>query len=74
MNMVHFLATETSTLVSPGLDLEKSFLELLSGLGVSPQLAHVLWLPLPMLLVVAAAFLGVLVTVWLERKIYSNNI
>ncbi|TGH19950.1 MAG: NADH-quinone oxidoreductase subunit NuoH, partial [Aphanocapsa feldmannii 277cI] len=30
---------------------------------------HALWLPLPMLLVLTAAVVGVLVTVWLERKI-----
>ncbi|HGY5537696.1 MAG TPA: NADH-quinone oxidoreductase subunit NuoH, partial [Prochlorococcus sp.] len=41
----------------------------LQGLGISPQVAHLLWLPLPMLLVLVAAVVGVLVTVWLERKI-----
>ncbi len=56
-------------MVRPGLDLESSFRELLQGLGFSPEVAHVLWLPLPMLLVLIAAVVGVLVTVWLERKI-----
>ena len=58
----------TFALVSPGLDLEVSFTEAMQGLGLSPQLAHILWLPLPMALVLVAALIGVLVTVWLERK------
>ena len=55
--------------VTPGLDLQASFSSLLEGLGVSPGLARVIWLPLPMLLVLVAAVVGVLVNVWLERKI-----
>ena len=55
--------------VSPGLDLESSFSSLLEGLGLTPAAAHLVWLPLPMLLVLVAAVVGVLVTVWLERKI-----
>ncbi len=56
-------------LAAPGLDLELSFSQAMQGLGLSAQLAHILWLPLPMLLVLVAAVIGVLVTVWLERKI-----
>ncbi len=56
-------------LVHTGLDLEFSFNNLLQGIGISSEIAHILWLPLPMLLVLAAAVIGVLVTVWLERKI-----
>ena len=52
-----------------GLDLEYSFNEFLKSFGLSSELAHVIWLPLPMLLVLVAAVVGVLVTVWLERKI-----
>ena len=55
--------------VSPGLDLESSFSSLLEGLGLTPAAAHLVWLPLPMLLVLVSAVVGVLVTVWLERKI-----
>jgi len=55
--------------VSPGLDLESSFSSLLEGLGLTPAVAHLVWLPLPMLLVLVSAVVGVLVTVWLERKI-----
>ena len=55
--------------VTPGLDLQASFLDLLDGFGVSEGLAHLLWLPLPMVTVLVAAVVGVLVNVWLERKI-----
>ena len=52
-----------------GLDLEASFEQALQALGLSPGAAHLLWLPLPMVLVLVAAVVGVLVNVWLERKI-----
>ncbi|HRD41148.1 MAG TPA: NADH-quinone oxidoreductase subunit NuoH [Prochlorococcaceae cyanobacterium AMR_MDS_5431] len=55
--------------MSPGLDLEVAFTGALKGLGFSPGIAHLLWLPLPMLSVLVTAVVGVLVTVWLERKI-----
>jgi NAD(P)H-quinone oxidoreductase subunit 1 len=67
--MVTTLATTAPALVSPGLDLEQSFSKALEGLGLSAQAARMLWLPFPMLLVLVAAVVGVLVTVWLERKI-----
>jgi len=57
------------TNTAPGLDLESSFEQALQGFGLSPGAAHLLWLPLPMLLVLVAAVIGVLVNVWLERKI-----
>jgi NAD(P)H-quinone oxidoreductase subunit 1 len=50
-------------------DLEASFEQALQALGLSPGAAHLLWLPLPMVLVLVAAVVGVLVNVWLERKI-----
>ena len=52
-----------------GLDLEGSFELAIRSLGLSPGAAHLLWLPLPMVLVLVAAVVGVLVNVWLERKI-----
>ncbi|MFN6339918.1 MAG: NADH-quinone oxidoreductase subunit NuoH [Cyanobacteriota bacterium] len=55
--------------MAAGIDLQSSFSSLLEGLGLSPGLARVVWLPLPMLLVLTAAVVGVLVNVWLERKI-----
>ncbi len=60
---------QTFAVVTPGLDLQSSFLDLLEGFGVSQGLAHLLWLPLPMLTVLVSAVVGVLVNVWLERKI-----
>jgi NAD(P)H-quinone oxidoreductase subunit 1 len=59
----------TNTVVSPGLDLQSGFTDLLQGFGVGPGAARLLWLPLPMLMVLASAVVGVLVSVWLERKI-----
>ena len=67
--MVTPLASTTTAVVSPGLDLERSFSQAVEGFGLSPDVAHLIWLPLPMLLVLVAAVVGVLVTVWLERKI-----
>ncbi|GDX72570.1 NAD(P)H-quinone oxidoreductase subunit 1 [Cyanobium sp.] len=67
--MVTATPAVVSTGLSPGLDLEASFTTVLEGLGMSPGAAHLLWLPLPMLLVLVAAVVGVLVNVWLERKI-----
>ena len=46
-----------------------SFTQGVQNLGLSHELAHLLWIPLPMLLVLVSAVIGVLVTVWLERKI-----
>ena len=51
------------------LDLESGFRTLLESAGLNPGASRLLWLPLPMLLVLVSAVVGVLVTVWLERKI-----
>ena len=56
-------------IVSSGIDIELSFTEAMKGFGISPEIAHLLWIPFPMGLVLVAALIGVLVTVWLERKI-----
>ncbi len=69
MKMVTSTGTASQALLSPGIDLELSFNQALQSLGISPEVTHLLWLPLPMLLVLVAAVVGVLVTVWLERKI-----
>ncbi|KEF42508.1 MAG: NADPH-quinone oxidoreductase [Cyanobium sp. CACIAM 14] len=52
-----------------GLDLQSSFIDLARNAGLTAGAAHLLWLPLPMLLVLVGAVVGVLVSVWLERKI-----
>ena len=52
-----------------GIDLKESFLESLKQLGLQPGFAQALWIPLPSILMIIAATVGVLVVVWLERKI-----
>jgi len=64
--------TTSQVLISSGIDLELSFNQAMQSLGLSPEISHLLWLPLPMLLVLFAAVVGVLVTVWLERKISAS--
>ena len=63
--MVIITGTTSQALTSQGIDLELGFSQVIQGLGISPDIAHLLWLPLPMLLVLGAALIGVLVTVWL---------
>ncbi len=55
--------------MNPGIDLQASFVEALTQLGLPLQVAKLIWLPLPMALMLVAATVGVLATVWLERKI-----
>ncbi|MEM6835681.1 MAG: NADH-quinone oxidoreductase subunit NuoH [Cyanobacteria bacterium P01_C01_bin.120] len=52
-----------------GIDLQRSFVELLTQLGLPTGVARALWLPLPMTLILIAATVSIFVTVWLERKI-----
>jgi NAD(P)H-quinone oxidoreductase subunit 1 len=56
-------------MTTAGIDLQHSFETALQNLGLSPGAAHALWVPLPMVLMVIAATLGVMVMTWLERKI-----
>ncbi|MGL6140496.1 MAG: NADH-quinone oxidoreductase subunit H, partial [Planktothrix sp.] len=55
--------------MNPGIDLQASFVEGLTGLGLTLEMAKLFWLPLPMGLMIVSATVGVLGTVWLERKI-----
>ena len=55
--------------MNSGIDLQGSFIEALKELGLPSGVAKALWLPLPMLLMIIGATVGVLVVVWLERKI-----
>lgn len=55
--------------MNPGIDLQGSFIKVLTDLGVPATVAKVIWMPLPMILMLLAATVGVLVSVWLERKI-----
>jgi len=52
-----------------GIDLQKSFVDLLTQFGLPAGAAKALWLPLPMTLILIAATVSIFVTVWLERKI-----
>jgi NAD(P)H-quinone oxidoreductase subunit 1 len=54
------------------IDLQKSFIQTILNFGISEPIASFLWIPLPILAIVVAAFLGVLVVVWLERKISAG--
>jgi len=55
--------------MNSGIDLQGSFITSLKELGLSQELAKTLWIPLPIILMVIGATVGVLVSVWLERKI-----
>ncbi|MDJ0632352.1 MAG: NADH-quinone oxidoreductase subunit NuoH [Xenococcaceae cyanobacterium] len=55
--------------MNSGIDLQGSFIEALKELGLPSGVAKAFWLPLPMLLMIIGATVGVLVVVWLERKI-----
>jgi NAD(P)H-quinone oxidoreductase subunit 1 len=55
--------------MNSGIDLQGSFIQALTDFRLSPELAKVIWMPLPMLLMIIVATVGVLVSVWLERKI-----
>ena len=55
--------------MNSGIDLQGSFVQTLQDFGLSTGLAKAIWLPLPMLLMIIGATVGVLVVVWLERKI-----
>lgn len=50
------------------IDLGRAFAQSLSGLGVPAELTRALWLPLPMLVILATVAVGVILVVWGERK------
>ncbi|ACK65086.1 NADH dehydrogenase (quinone) [Rippkaea orientalis PCC 8801] len=55
--------------MNTGIDLQGSFIESLKQLGLPDGVAKALWIPLPSFLMIIGATVGVLVVVWLERKI-----
>lgn len=55
--------------MNAGIDLQETFVKSLIDLGLPAGAAKAIWMPLPMLLMIIGATVGVLVTVWLERKI-----
>ncbi|MBD2680774.1 MULTISPECIES: NADH-quinone oxidoreductase subunit NuoH [Nostoc] len=55
--------------MNSGIDLQGTFIESLTDLGVPAGTAKAIWMPLPMVLMLIGATVGVLVATWLERKI-----
>ncbi|GAC1462466.1 MAG: NADH-quinone oxidoreductase subunit NuoH [Chamaesiphon sp.] len=55
--------------MNPGIDLQGTFIQSLRDLGIPAGAAKAIWMPLPMFLTIIGATVGVLVVVWLERKI-----
>ena len=52
-----------------GIDLQGTFIQTLTELGLPQGAAKAMWIPLPMVLMLIAATVSIFVTVWLERKI-----
>jgi NAD(P)H-quinone oxidoreductase subunit 1 len=55
--------------MNSGIDLQGTFIKSLMDLGLPPDAAKAIWMPLPMILMLIGATVGVLVATWLERKI-----
>jgi NAD(P)H-quinone oxidoreductase subunit 1 len=55
--------------MNPGIDLQGIFIQSLMDFGIPAGAAKAIWMPLPMFLMIIGATVGVLVVVWLERKI-----
>ena len=55
--------------MNSGIDLQGTFIQSLKDLGLPPGAAKAIWMPLPMILMLIGATVGVLVCHWLERKI-----
>jgi NAD(P)H-quinone oxidoreductase subunit 1 len=55
--------------MNSGIDLQANFITSLRDLGLPAGVAKAIWIPLPAFLMIVGATVGVLVSVWLERKI-----
>jgi NAD(P)H-quinone oxidoreductase subunit 1 len=55
--------------MNAGIDLQQSVIEICRNLGLPPGVSQLVWIPLPMVLMLVVATLGVFTGVWLERKI-----
>ncbi len=55
--------------MNPGIDLQHTFIQYLTDFGIPSGAAKVMWMPLPMATMLVVATVGVLIAVWLERKI-----
>lgn len=55
--------------ITPGIDLQGTFVRALTDLGLPAGAAKTVWIPLPMLLMLIVATVSIFICVWLERKI-----
>ena len=55
--------------MSHTIDLKQSFINGLTSFGLSEETSSIIWVPIPILGIILAALTGLLVIVWLERKI-----
>ena len=55
--------------MNSGIDLQGSFIQTLKDLGLPAGTAKAFWIPLPLVLMLIGSTVGVLVVIWLERKI-----
>jgi NAD(P)H-quinone oxidoreductase subunit 1 len=55
--------------MTSGIDLQGTFIQSLENFGIPAGAAKAVWMPLPMVIMLVASTVGVLVSVWLERKI-----
>jgi NAD(P)H-quinone oxidoreductase subunit 1 len=55
--------------MNSGINLQGSLIEILTDLGLPAGVAKAVWMPLPMIMVLLVAVIGVFVGVWLERKV-----
>jgi NAD(P)H-quinone oxidoreductase subunit 1 len=58
--------------MNSGIDIQGTFIESLRDLGIPAGTAKAIWMPLPMILMLIGATVGVLVATWLERKISAS--
>lgn len=58
--------------MNSGIDLQGTFIQSVMDLGIPAGTAKAIWMPLPMILMLIGATVGVLVCVWLERKISAS--
>lgn len=54
------------------IDLKKFFINSLESLGISESIAKLIWIPIPILFILVVSVIGVLIIVWLERKISAS--
>ena len=55
--------------MTPGIDLQGTFVRALTDLGIPAGAAKTVWIPLPMVLMLIVATVSIFICVWLGRKI-----